>query len=405
MDAALNLPPERFSYGIRRIVAKEASRGSFDEVVEHVRDYSGGLIAKRQTEQLAVRAAQDFTAFYALHRHMEPEATDDLLVISTDGKGIVVRREDLRDATRREAERSTHKLETRLSPGEKKNRKRMTQVATVYTVPRWIRSGADVVHGLRGDDVDEQRPKTQNKRVWASVRQTQRKVIREAFDEAARRDPDCRRRWVVLVDGDAKQLCAVKAEAKRRDVKVTIILDVVHVLERLWAAGRALFGESSPEAEGWVGNRLLALVSGRSGGQVAATIRWWASQRKDLDDAARTAIEKTSAYLANRKYTRLMHYNEALSDGLPIATGVVEGACRYLVKDRMDRTGARWSLDGAEAVLRLRALRASGDFDAYWQFHLEQERLRNHAARYINNTPPNPIPQLHSNRPHLRRVK
>jgi hypothetical protein len=65
-----------------------------------------------------------------------------------------------------------------------------------------------------------------------------------------------------------------------------------------------------------------------------------------------------------------MHYADALRDGLPIATGVIEGACRYLVKDRMDRTGARWSLTGAEAVLRLRAVRASGDFDAYWQFHL-----------------------------------
>ena len=81
-------------------------------------------------------------------------------------------------------------------------------------------------------------------------------------------------------------------------------------------------------------------------------------------------VDKACGYLADRTRTRLMHYAEALRDGLPIATGVIEGACRYLVKDRMDRTGARWSLTGAEAVLRLRAVRASGDFDAYWQFHL-----------------------------------
>ena len=102
---------------------------------------------------------------------------------------------------------------------------------------------------------------------------------------------------------------------------------------------------------------------------------WWAARHKkpELTAEALRAIDKTCDYLSDRTRTRLMHYSEALREGLPIATGVIEGACRYLVKDRMDRTGARWSLTGAEAVLRLRALRASGDFDAYWPFHLEQD--------------------------------
>jgi hypothetical protein len=87
--------------------------------------------------------------------------------------------------------------------------------------------------------------------------------------------------------------------------------------------------------------------------------------------------------------------------GLPIATGVIEGACRYLVKDRMDRGGARWTLVGAEAVLRLRALRTSGDFDAYWDFHLREELRRHHAERYANGRPPHPIRPTRA----LRRVK
>jgi hypothetical protein len=97
-----------------------------------------------------------------------------------------------------------------------------------------------------------------------------------------------------------------------------------------------------------------------------------------------------------------MRYDAALRDGLPIATGVIEGACRHVVKDRMDRTGARWSLTGAEAVLRLRALRASKDFDAYWVFHLEQEKLRNHASRYEKGVIPKPLPPP---KPRIRRVK
>lgn len=97
-----------------------------------------------------------------------------------------------------------------------------------------------------------------------------------------------------------------------------------------------------------------------------------------------------------------MRYEEALRDGLPIATGVIEGACRYLVKDRMDRTGARWSLEGAEAVLRLRAIWASGDFGDYWRFHISREHERNHAAHYADGVVPDPLPDC---KPHLRRIK
>ena len=89
----------------------------------------------------------------------------------------------------------------------------------------------------------------------------------------------------------------------------------------------------------------------------------------------------------------MLGYRDALRDDLPIATGVIEGACRFVVKDRMDRTGARWSLTGAEAVLRLRAIRASKDFDAYWAFHLEQDKVRNHTSRYEDGSSLTRCPQ------------
>lgn len=399
MDAALNLPRELFSHGVRRMVAKEVARASFDELVEMVRDYGGAVIAKRQVEELAVRAAQDFEAFYE-QREPVHGPSEDLLVLSTDAKGIAMRHEDLREATRLAAEKKVPKLETRLGPGEKKNRKRLAQVATVYSVAPWPRTAAEVLSKPSVQDVAK-RPHPHDKRVWASVEKHPRKVIRAMFDEALKRDPEKLRRWVVLVDGEPKQLAAVKAEARRAGVKPTILADVVHVLEYLWKAARALFGESTREAEEWVGNRLLALLTGRSGGQIAHTIRWWASRRK-LDDAASELIDKACDYLSDRARTRLMHYAEALRDGLPIATGVIEGACRYLVKDRMDRTGARWSLTGAEAVLRLRAVRASGDFDAYWQFHLAREKERNHVSRYAEGVIPDPLP---APKPRLRRIK
>lgn len=259
------------------------------------------------------------------------------------------------------------------------------------------------MHTLRdAEAVANKRPRPTDKRVWASVEKTQRAVIREAFAEALRRDPQKQRRWVVLVDGEPTQLRSVKAEARRAGVHVTIIADLIHVLEYIWGAARALFGESNAKSEDWVGDRLLALLSGRSGGDVARTIRWWEARAKKLGASEHRAIDKTCAYLSDRTRTRLLHYEDALRDGLPIATGVIEGACRYLVKDRMDRTGARWSLTGAEAVLRLRALRASGDFDEYWKFHLACDHQRNHASRYDHADVPNPIP---TPKPRLRRLK
>jgi hypothetical protein len=405
LDAVLNLPPDHYSHGVRLVVAKEIARASYGEVEELLVDHSGAKIGKRQLEELAARAAQDFDAFYELDK-LEREATGDLLVLSTDAKGIVMLHRDLREATRLAAERSTQKLETRLSPGEKADRKRMAQVGTVYTLEPWQRTAADVLHTLRDEDTNKKRPRPRDKRVWASVEKHPRMVIRQIFEEALRRDPERKRRWVVLVDGEPKQLKAVKAEAKRAGVEVTIILDIVHVLEYLWLAGRALFGGSTSETESWVGDRLLSLLTGRSGGYVASTIRDWAATRSEqLDAAGRKAIKRACRYLANRSRTRLMRYADALHDGLPIATGVIEGACRYLVKDRMDRTGARWSLEGAEAVLRLRALRASDDFDDYWHFHLAREKDRNHAARYADRMIPDPLPQLSSRKRHLRRIK
>lgn len=402
MDAALNLPREMFSHGIRRLVAREAAKSSFDEVVETVHELTGASVAKRQVEELAVRAAQDFDAFYE-QRAAARDPKDDLLVISTDGKGIVMRHEDLREGTRRAAEKSAHKVETRLTPGEKCNRKRMAQVATVYSIAPFPRGPSDILHSLRdGEDVDAKRPRPTDKRVWASVEKSARAVIREAFEEALRRDPEKTRRWVVLVDGEPTQLRAVKAEARRARVKVTILADIIHVIEYIWDAARALFGKTNSRAEKWVSDRLLALLTGRSGGDVAKTIRWWEARDKKLDAAAHVAIDTTCEYIADRTRTRLLHYQTALSDGLPIATGVIEGACRYVVKDRMDRTGARWSLNGAEAVLRLRAVRASKDFDAYWSFHLECEKDRNHASRYEHAKIPDPLPPP---KPRLKRVK
>lgn len=398
LDAALGLPSEKYSLEVRRLVAEESARASFDEVVELIRRRTGAHVPKRQVEELTVRAARDFDAFYA-ERPCDREETSDLLILSFDGKGIAMRHADLRDATRRAAETTPHRLETRLSAGEKRNRKRMAQVATVYTLAPWERSAADILHTLKPEDLDTRRPRPTRKRVWASVEQTPQQVIDDAFAEAAGRDPDRQRRWVVLVDGERQQIKRVQHAARRADAEVTIVLDIVHVLEYLWRAAYAFHPAGSEGAETWVRDRLLALLTGTSAGGVAKSMRGMIARRgMDAKDAA--PVIRCANYLV--KNTRWLHYDRALAAGLPIATGVIEGACRYLVQDRMGRTGARWSLTGAEAILRLRALKTSRDFDDYWQFHLAKEHERVHRSRYAGDNVPDPLSQQ---RPRLTLVK
>jgi len=398
LEAALALPDERYSYEVRRLVAEESAHQSFDEVVEMLEKRTGAHVPKRQVEELTVRAAQDFDSFY-LDRLCEPENTSDLLILSFDGKGVAMRHDDLREATRKAAERTPRRLETRLTSGEKRNRKRRAQVATVYTLARWPRTAADVLHTLRPDDLDEARPRPVHKRVWASVEHTSQRVVDDGFAEALRRDPERRRRWVVVLDGERDQLKRVQRTARKLGIDVTIVLDIVHVLEYLWRAAHAFHPAGSEDAETWVRDRLLALLSGRSGGTVAKSLRLMIASH-GLDKKAAAPVVRCANYLVRN--TRWLHYDRALADGLPIATGVIEGACRYLVQDRMGRTGARWSLAGAEAILRLRALRASGDFEDYWQFHLVKEHERTHQSRYANGAVPNPLP---SPRPQLKLVK
>ena len=127
-----------------------------------------------------------------------------------------------------------------------------------------------------------------------------------------------------------------------------------------------------------------AVLAGHAS-RVAGAIRRKATYH-GLGPGQRTNADTAATYLRNKR--RYLDYPAALGYGWPIATGVIEGACRHLVKDRMDLTGARWGLCGAEATLKLRALRSNGDFEAYWAYHLAQEQQRVHEARYANGAIP-----------------
>lgn len=389
-DGALNLPSGQHSFGIRREVVEETTKGSYDDTVASVERHTGVVVGKRQVEAIAVAAAQDFDSFYESRAANEDRAGDEdsgLLVVSTDGKGIVMRQDSLRDATKKAAQARTGKLGKRLSKGEKRGCKRMATVAAVYSIAPFVRCPDDIMASPdERTQAPSPRPRPVGKRVWASVEKDAAEVIRETFEDAHSRDPERKHRWVGLVDGNNHQIDRFLAEAKRLGVELTLVVDFIHVLEYLWKAAWCFFEDGNPDAEAWVTERALAILHGKSS-DVAAGIRRSATLQ-GFAKTDRKGVDACCDYLlAKRPYLR---YDEFLAAGLPIATGVIEGACRHLVNDRMDITGARWGLQGAEAVLRLRSLRSSGDLDDYWCHHVRQEKHRNHEVRFAGGQ----IPQM-----------
>jgi hypothetical protein len=399
LDGQLNLPVEKYSHEVRRRVALEAAKGAFETGVETLRTYTGAHVPKRQFEELVVRAAQDFEAFYQTRRTSAEAApaTGSILVLTVDGKGVVMRPEDLREATQRAAAARETTFTARLGRGRRVHAKRMASVAAVYTVAPFMRPPEEIFPPAGKPAAVPPRPAPEHKRVWASLERTPEEVITELFAEALHRDPRHRKQWVALVDGNEPQIELLTKQTEARQVKMPIVLDLIHVAEYVWEASRA-FATESAARDAWVLPRLRDILRGKAS-DVAAGMRRSATLR-GLAAEDRTPVDVCADYLL--KYAPYLHYDLALAHGAPIATGVIEGACGHLVEDRMNLTGARWSLKGAEAVLRLRALRSSGDFDEYWRFHERAEAERNHAALYADHTVPATV-RPRASAPRLRR--
>ncbi|MEG8184590.1 hypothetical protein GZH49_39780 [Nocardia terpenica] len=221
-------------------------------------------------------------------------------------------------------------------------------------------------------------PRAVNKWLTGSVAHDSAEVIAAAFDQAHARDPDHTRTWVVLVDGDWYQIGQIKAEAARRGIGIHIVVDLIHCVEYIWTASRCFYTVDDPAAEDWVATQVLGLLAGRVEA-IADTIESYADTTGLVADARRGADDAVRYFRGHADY---LHYDHALAAGWPIATGVIEGAARHLVRDRLEIAGSRWGLDGAEAILRLRALIGIGDFPAYWRHHLAREHQRVHPGAH-----------------------
>lgn len=361
LDAQLNLPQRLYSYELQKRVTRQGALGPFAAARETVAEWSGVEVPKRMVEALAVDAAQDVEAFYA-HKTPSPETpTGQILVCAADGKGVPIRQEQPKERRRRRKK------------GEKPEVKKMATVAAVYTTAPYQRTPEEIVREVQREPPPEPvppRPRPEHKRVWATLKKDKDAMFSEIAAEMAKRDPRRQKTWTFLCDGEPALQQRALAVLKPLGATVYVILDLFHVLEYLWKAAYAFHPEGSKEAAQWVTKHLLCLLQGRVS-RVTAGLRQSATKLK-LRGQKRQAVDTAAHYFLKNK--AFMRYDQYLALGLPIGSGAAEGACRNLIKDRMERTGMRWTVDGAEAVIQLRATELSGDWDEYWRYHIEAQR-------------------------------
>ena len=359
LDQALALPARSFSYELQRRLVKAAVQNPFLESVQTIAELTGVSVSKRSLEEILPDAALDFDAFYR-QRCPDP-ANGSILVAAVDCKGIPMVKPARLQPTLRPVS----------AKGQRSNKKRMATVAAVFTRAPWVRTPQEVVESLfrtcrRTPGEDPPPPRPENKRVWASLLKGKTAVILEVAEEMERRDPSASKTRVALTDGErALQIRVGK-------LGVTLVLDLMHVLEKVWKAAYVLHAEGSLDADLWVRDRTLRILSGGVG-QVVKGIRQSVTKR-GLSGAKRKTLLGVAGYLYRNRAR--MRYDEYLALGWPIGSGPVEGACKNIIKDRMERSGMRWTEQMAEAIVQLRAIYLSGDFDRYWEFHIEQDQRR-----------------------------
>jgi hypothetical protein len=372
LDEALGMPAGEFSYVLEDWLQRLCVKDSFHEACQSLRMLLGLCPSERAAEVMSQRLAQQAESFRVQAAPPPQREEGPILVVTADGKGVPMRRpieERVRTAPRR-------------GKGEKANKKQMAYVGAVYSIAPFQRTADDVVEELDRRQRAADRPVPQHKQVWAEMTRVaegeactgRERLFVEMAVAAHERDPTHRKPLVCLMDGEVGLW-----EMQRQWLPRAIgILDLFHVLERLWQAAHCFHPEQSPEAERFVTRRLRQLLEGQVN-RVISGLRRLLKQRDFLGQKRRT-LQAVIRYYANNR--RHMRYDEYLAAGYPIGSGVAEGACRHLVKDRMELTGMRWTVNGAQAMLHLRAIYLNGDWDDYMNYYIqtEQDTLYGRAA-------------------------
>jgi len=365
-DQRLQLPASEVSYLLQewdQLLGVEHAFGKVREVIQTILRLSQSVDTLEHTNQQMAAAAP---VFREEQGSVDMSKEGELLIVSEDNKGIPM----VRPVEEKSA--GAHR-----SKGEKANKKQMACIGCVYSVDRHVRTPEQLVATLFRDPdrPKEQPPQAQNKRYWAELsRELDGDEIRgqDLVFQQLEAEIDTRRQpgqWLIhLCDGQ------VSLETDRQtylpeDAHTLDILDLMHVLPRVWEAAYVFHAEASAGASAFVRDHLTRILHGEIGTVIANWRRKATCQ--NLPAAKKKTLRSLCDFLAKNKHR--MHYDKYLRLGCPVATGVIEGACRHVIKDRMERAGMRWKVPGAQAMLNLRTIHANGDWNAFQDFRIALE--------------------------------
>lgn len=360
LDEELSLGADCYSELVREIAEYLGVEVTYGKVGDFFRRVLGHSLSSQAVSSMVRGDALDVERYYEQKPAPAVATEAAILVVQADGKGVPMVRP------------SAPLSKRRLGKGEKRSQKKEAIVTTCYTIASRPRTAQAVVASFCHPDQRPPAPAAppttpQNKHLWATL-DGKEAALQRLAQQVATRDGEHIQQRVALTDGCE----ALQKRVTQQLPDFTLVLDFVHVSEYLWTAANRLFGESSPQRDGWVEAQSELILSGHSA-QVITTLQ------SLLDRPKRTAAQRQALSAAIRYFQRngpYMHYDHYLTQGWPIASGVIEGACRHLVKDRCERSGMRWTQAGAEQLLRLRAVAENGDWDDYHTFRKAQRHLR-----------------------------
>jgi hypothetical protein len=375
LDNRLQLPASEFSYVLQewdQSLAVEQPFAKVNETIARMLKLPQSVASLEETNR---QLAADVAAFRE-DQPAPPAAEEGQIVVLTgDCKGVVIR-----------GQGSPTVCGGERPGGQRANQKRMAAVGAAYTVAPHVRTAAEVVAALFRDPDYEPSPRPQpcHKHVWASLPVTgsqPQSSIAVVFDwlswEEVKRNGEAQRPTVHLCDGQ-EALWEACAEYLPQE-KAVSILDLLHVTPRLWKAAKLLYGERGGEVVPFVRQRLTQVLEGKVE-SVIRGMRRLATERR-LGSGKKKALGQICRYLSKNR--QRMRYDEYLRQGYPIASGVIEGACRHVIKDRMERAGMHWTLEGAQAMLDVRSVYASGQWEEYWRYRIESETDRLYPHRNL----------------------
>ena len=381
LDNRLQLPESVFSYVLQDWDQSLCIEQAFGQARGTVVRMLGLNQSVDSLERMNVDMAKPVEAFRAERTLPPPEEEGEIVVSSADGKGVVMRR------AAEEKAPPAHRTK-----GEKASRKEMAIVGAVYTVDRYVRTPEEVLAALFNDRRDQllpPRPQPCHKQTIANLTWTDRDGTRSGMEqtylwiheEIWARNRNFVKEMVHLCDGQEALWDTREQLLPQRNT--VNILDLLHVTPRLWQAAHVFHGEKNAEVESFVRERLLRILQGK----VALVIRGLREMgtKRGLRGSKKKTLAKVCAYLENNR--ERMRYDDYLARGYPIASGVIEGACRHLVKDRMERAGMHWTREGAQAMLEVRSIHVNGDWDAYQTFRTVRETERLYPSRALVEGP------------------